>query len=150
MPQVRARLLLLLLLVSIPVAASAKDPEPEPDPWLSFIQGKFTFIGREPDGGATYAGDATIVEKAGKLVMSRKVAGKTVEALGTKEVPHPPGEGQVLRFRWKEDQKAKIMTCLVSTDLDNYARLSCVWVVDQADHKSPGFEAYFSTDAWSE
>jgi hypothetical protein len=42
-------------------------------------------------------------------------------------VPAPSGEGRVLRFGWK-DPEATLMTCLVGSDLDNYARLTCVWL----------------------
>lgn len=159
MPQALARTIVLLLLILMPAALDAKDPERQPkeepaeeqDFWLSFVPGKYTFVGREPDRGASYAGEATIDNDGkGALVLRRSVAGKAVEARGAVEVPHPPGEGKVLRFRWQEGGKGKTMTCLVSGDLDNYARLSCVWTVDGSSPKAPGLEAYFSTEMWSE
>ena len=42
------------------------------------------------------------------------------------------------------------MTCLVSTDLDNYARLTCVWWQPGTEPKQPGLEAMFPTAEWPE
>lgn len=39
--------------------------------------------------------------------------------------------------------------CLVSSDLDNYARLSCLWGTAGRETVIPGREAYFSTEAAS-
>ena len=41
-----------------------------------------------------------------------------------------------------------IMTCLVSGDLDNYARLTCYWWHEGSDMKRPGLEAMFPTANW--
>jgi hypothetical protein len=125
------------------------DAEPEQDTWFSFVPGNFALVGRNPDDGTAYSGTAVIQAKSGHFTLERVIEGKKTYARGTVEVPHPPGEGKVLRFRWS-DEKDFEMTCLVSGDLDNYARLSCIWVQTGREHKSPGLEAYFSTHAWTE
>jgi len=136
----------LMLTILVASAASAKDVEQHP--WLSFVPGTFAVVGQQPGGGAAYAGEAKIEARGGDFVLRRTVAGTTVEAAGKIEVPQPPGEGQVLRFRWQEKGVARVMTCLVASDLDNYARLSCVWMIEGNKAPSPGLEAYFSKDAW--
>lgn len=134
-------------LVALPAICPAKDPPPE-DPWLNFVPGRFVLIGRQPNGGATYAGEAQITSKGKGLVLSRTIAGKTIEAEGKSEMASP-GEGKVLRFRF-EDGGSWLISCLVSSDLDNYARLSCVWGREGASYKVPGLESYYSAEAWSE
>ncbi|MGH6962269.1 MAG: hypothetical protein ACREE7_17440 [Dongiaceae bacterium] len=113
---------------------------------LSFVAGDYALIGREPDGGAAYAGTARIEQDGDHLILEREIGGRTVRAVGRVEVPSPPGEGQVLRFRWG-DGRAETMTCLVAGDLDNYARLTCLWAADGQPPKEPGLEAMFSTAA---
>ncbi len=135
-------------LASAPEAAAGDPKESAEDPWLFFVPGNFVLVGQAPNAGATYAGQASIAEKGGRFQLRRTIAGKTVEAEGKIEVPSPPGEGKVLRFRWKEGDQKKIMTCLVSTDLDNYARLSCLWGEEGSSPDQPGLEAYFSRDGW--
>jgi hypothetical protein len=133
----------ILALVALLAAA-----QPVENPWASLVPGRYVLIGREPDGGATYTGEATIKARGRNAYQLRRtVAGKTVEADGKVEVPSP-GEGQVLRFRWREGGRAKVATCLVSSDLDNYGRLSCLWVTEGQEHKTPGLEAYFSNETW--
>ncbi len=114
---------------------------------LSFVAGDYAVVGRAPDGGAAYSGTATIAEDGEQLVLERRIGGRTVRAVGRVEVPSPPGEGQVLRFRW-DDGQAITMTCLVAGDLDNYARLTCLRGADGQPPKEPGLEAMFSTAAW--
>ena len=111
---------------------------------LSFVAGDYALIGREPDGGGAYAGTAKIAQEGEQLVLERRIGGRTVRAVGRVEVPSPPGEGRVLRFRW-DDGQAVTMTCLVAGDLDNYARLTCLWGADGQDLKEPGLEAMFPT-----
>jgi hypothetical protein len=45
-------------------------------------------------------------------------------------------------------RRGKVMTCPVSSDLDNFGRLSCLWVVEGQQHRAPGLEVYFSTETW--
>jgi hypothetical protein len=116
---------------------------------MSFVAGDYALVGRQPDNGAPYAGSATIVEDGAQLVLERRIGDRTLRATGRVEVPSPPGEGQVLRFHWSEGQ-AMTMTCLVGGDLDNYARLTCLWAPDGQPVKQPGLEAMFSTTAWAE
>lgn len=114
---------------------------------LSFVVGDYTVIGREPGGGAAYAGTARIEQTTDGLRLERRIGGRTVPASGRLEVPQPPGEGQVLRFYWQDGQPI-VMTCLVSGDLDNAARLTCLWDVKAGPARDPGQEALFSTANW--
>jgi hypothetical protein len=135
---------------AIAVAAVAAGPADADDDAASdlraFVAGDYMLVGREPDGGPAYAGTAKIAEDGERLVLERRIGGRTAHAVGRVEVPSPPGEGQVLRFRWADGQ-AMTMTCLVGGDLDNYARLTCLWGADAQMPKEPGLEAMFSTGA---
>lgn len=138
----------LLLLISWPSAVAARD-EPQEDPWQFFVTGRFLLVGQQPNGGAAYAGEATISSDGKGFLLRRTIGGKTLEAKGKSEVPQPPGEGKVLRFRWQEGGQSWMLSCLVSTDLDNYARLSCVWGREDQSYKVPGLESYYSSEVWS-
>jgi hypothetical protein len=100
-------------------------------------------IGQFPDGGEAYQGTAQITYRDGRLQLVKHIEDKAITAEGKVERADP-GEADVLRFRWPDHEE----TCLVSIDLDNYARLSCYWIVTGTEHKKPGLEAYFSTETW--
>ncbi len=114
---------------------------------LSFVVGDYVIVGKAPDNGATYAGVARIERQSGRLLLHRRIGSKDAIAEGAIETPSPPGEGEVLRFRWHDDEP-RLMTCLVDSDLDNYARLTCFWAIKDHDHVEPGLETMFPTAAW--
>jgi hypothetical protein len=132
------------------VAAVAADPaaadEDDTSDVRAFVAGDYALVGREPNGGPAYAGTATIAEDGEQLILERRIGGRTVRAVGRVEVPSPPDEGQVLRFHWA-DGPAVTMTCLIAGDLDNCARLTCLWAADAPPPKEPGLEAMFATAA---
>ena len=141
-PAARAVAALIMALAAGPAVADDSDAS-----FLrSFVAGDYTVVGRAPDGGAPYAGAAQIAEEGDHLILERQVGGRTLRAIGRVEVPSPPGEGQVLRFRWTDEQ-AMTMTCLVAGDLDNDARLTCLWGADAQPPREPGLEAMFATAA---
>ena len=76
------------------------------------------------------------------MLLNRRRGGNEVTAIGRFEVPSPPNEGRVLRFRWY-DPEPVLMTCLVSADLDNYPRLTCTWLHEGSQPAQPGLEAMF-------
>lgn len=127
-----------------PVAALAAESDND---LLDFVVGDYAVIGRDPDGGATYAGTARIARRGDDLTFERQRGDRKVTAAGRLEVPSPPGEGHVLRFRWR-DPDPVTMTCLIGTDLDNYARLTCYWMHDGTEPRQPGLEAMFATADW--
>ena len=124
------------------VATLGKDDRTQADPLLNFVVGDYVIVGREPDGGATYSGTARVEPREGGLLLNRRRGGNEVTAIGRFEVPSPPNEGRVLRFRWY-DPEPVLMTCLVSADLDNYPRLTCTWLHEGSQPAQPGLEAMF-------
>lgn len=127
---------------SIPLAA--KDDAEQS--LLDFVTGDYAIIGQEPDGDAAYVGSASIEPEQGGVTLKERHGSHEFTAHGTVEAPSP-GEGTVLRFRWQDDGPM-IMSCLVSGDLDNYARLTCYWLRQGSEPKQPGLEAMFPTAAW--
>jgi len=124
------------------VATLGKDDKTQADHLLNFVVGDYVIVGREPDGGATYSGTARVEPREGGLLLNRRRGGNEVTAIGRFEVPSPPNEGRVLRFRWY-DPEPVLMTCLVSADLDNYPRLTCTWLHEGSQPAQPGLEAMF-------
>lgn len=136
-----------MIAVAVVAAAPAHADESDASDLRAFVAGDYALVGRGPDGGPAYAGTATIAEDGERLILERRISERTVRAVGRVEVPSPPDEGQVLRFRW-DDGQAVTMTCLVAGDLDNYARLTCLWAADGQSPREPGLEAMFPTAVW--
>ena len=147
---VRARTLPIVFAVAACLcvaSARAEDTKQDDDALLSFVTGEYVVLGRAPDGGAAYSGSATIEHDGNVLLMKRRVGDKEIVAEGEADIALPPGERRVLRFRWR-DPDPRTMTCLAHSDLDNYARLTCVWFTDGSEPQQPGLEALFPTAAW--
>jgi len=139
------RILGLGCLLTLSVAGLAQAAESVPP---DFLDGDYVLVGREPAGGATYAGRARIESKGAKLTLHRRLDGGPSEVLAGAFESAAGGDARVVRFRGPA-ARARTLTCLVAGDLDNYGRLSCVWTYD-ADPapKEPGLETFFATAAW--
>ena len=112
----------------------------EPLQW-GFVPGNYQLIGRHPDSLRTYTGTARIEHIGKQLRLTRKIDGVVTQVYGVARRANP-GEAWVLSFQWKE-QHSMEMVCLIGSDLDNYARLTCYWGKAGNPHKQPGLEAYF-------
>lgn len=53
------------------------------------------------------------------------------------------GDARVLRIRFEQDGKSYEQTCMVGSDLDNYARISCYLYVPGRKTMNPGMEVLF-------
>lgn len=137
-----------LFLCSMMTAAGAAVAAEEP-PYLDFVVGRYRVVGQQPDGGATYAGQARIERHGDGLRLIRRIGQQTRHITGTVRRADP-GEAWVLSFAWVEGAKQKMeMVCLIGTDLDNYARLSCHWGKAKNPHRFPGMEAYFAEEPFA-
>jgi hypothetical protein len=143
----RRRTLAFLLLAAAclagtPARAADEDEAPE---W-SFVPGRYQLIGRHPDSPTTYAGTARIERVGRQLRLTRIVGGRKNQVYGVVRRADP-GEAWVLHFKWGTRQPME-MVCVIGTDLDNYARLTCHWGKAGNPHAQPGMEAYFAQEPW--
>lgn len=136
---------LVLVLVLALAAAPAQADTGENRPELDFVVGHYLLVGRHPDSLRSYTGSARIERQGDGLVLTRSLSGRTDRALG-KLRRASPGEATVLAFEWGRSP-ALAMTCLMAGDLDNRARLTCLWGRPNHPHRQPGVEAYFAREA---
>jgi hypothetical protein len=132
----------LIFLLAMPACAAEAD---EPPQW-SFVPGRYQLIGRDPDSLLTYSGTARIDRVGEKLRLTREIAGKQSRIFGVVRRADP-GEAYVLDFKWGK-QRPMAMVCVIGSDLDNYARLTCHWGQAGNPHRQPGMEAYFAQEPW--
>lgn len=135
-------LLAAACLAGMPAQAADEDEAPE---W-SFVPGRYQLIGRHPDSPATYAGTARIERVGKQLRLTREIGGRKSQVFGVVRRADP-GEAWVLHFKWGTRQPME-MVCVIGTDLDNYARLTCHWGKAGNPHTQPGMEAYFAQEPW--
>jgi hypothetical protein len=65
--------LLNVLLAFMALPANGKElPQPK-DPWFVLVPGRFVFVGRNPDNGATYAGTASIAAQVERFSLTRTI-----------------------------------------------------------------------------
>ncbi|MBS1196544.1 MAG: hypothetical protein H6R18_329 [Proteobacteria bacterium] len=132
-----------LAVLAFPAATAEQQDE---SPHWSFVPGRYQLIGRHPDSLRTYTGTARIERVGAKLQLTRRVSGKESRIFGVIRRADP-GEAYVLAFKWIEKSQME-MICLIGSDLDNYARLTCHWGKAGNPHKQPGMEAYFAQEPW--
>ena len=143
----RRRTLAFLLLAAAclagtPARAADEDEAPE---W-SFVPGRYQLIGRHPDSLSTYTGTARIERVGKQLRLTRTIGGRKSQVFGVVRRADP-GEAWVLHFKWGDNQPME-MVCVIGSDLDNYARLTCHWGKAGNPHTQPGMEAYFAQEPW--
>lgn len=135
MKRILATLLLLLHSVSI---AKATD-----ELLYMMVQGKYLLVGKALDSEETYHGKVQIKDIGGILRVERKINGKVIE--GTAAIgPALNGEAKVLRIRFSDGKNNFEQTCLVRSDLDNYARISCYLYQPEIHTNNPGLEVLFN------
>jgi hypothetical protein len=126
-----------LLMVSFGIlAAEAHD-----DFLRQFVVGEYHLVGKQLDSSMTYLGHATIYMAGSQLMVKRTIAGHTFVAQGS--VEKALDNARVLRIRFLQDQAQMEQTCLISSDLDNYARITCYSYSPHRLTADPGLEAYF-------
>ncbi len=132
---------LTLSMTALPLLSA--EIEDEPPEW-SFVTGRYQLIGRHPDSVRTYTGTAQLERSGKRLLLSREIGGKKTRMYGVIRRADP-GEANVLAFAWGV-QPTMEMVCLIGSDLDNYARLTCHWGKRGNPHTQPGLEAYFAQE----
>jgi hypothetical protein len=108
----------------------------------AFIEGEYHLIGKELDSDKTYYGRVAFIVEDGEIRVYRFIHGRTVKGTATIESV-TADEVPVLRIRFTEKQVDYEETCLVSGDLDNYARITCHLYRPGTRTDSPGMEALF-------
>ena len=132
-------LVLLSLLLVAPSIAGAAEGDEE---LLSFLAGSYDFVGRQHDGGATYAGTLEVSGERGRLRLVRTVAG--TRSTGTASVePRTPDRIKVLVASFGQGGERLEAWCSIGSDLDNYPRLTCLVRPHGKPAAAPGLEAWF-------
>ncbi|SNZ05399.1 hypothetical protein [Cohaesibacter gelatinilyticus] len=150
--------LFIIIGLAAPLAFAEEIKEPDSDDHSLSIggtliipdafAGDYLLIGKHPDNGTPYNGSARLKTMENNIVMKLRIGDETTSAVGQFEIPHPPGEGAVLRF--VEANNKWSSTCLWQPDLDNYFRLSCYKLEAGVSHSEPGLESFFPIGAWPE
>lgn len=140
--------MIILALTFLLLAAGESETENPASARLDAACGDYVVVGREPAGGAAYAGTARIERVGHRLNLHRKVGNGPAMILQGMLEPALGGEAEVFRFRGP-DGAPRTLTCLDQGDLDNYLRFTCIWTYDAKPQPSePGLEALFPTAAW--
>jgi len=111
-----------------------------------FVVGHYQLVGRTPDGGGAYHGRVEISRTTGGLQVRRHVHG--TEQTGTAAVEQATADRvPVLRIRFRGTAGDYEETCMVGSDLDNRARITCYLYRPGSHTRQPGLEALFADPA---
>lgn len=118
-----------------------KDKDQE-DSLLSFLEGFYEVVGKYPEGGDTYSGTMTLIRKGNELQITRNIKGK--KSTGSAKIITATADNiPVLHADFMDGKQKLQATYIISTDLDNYARLTGKVYFIGRETKSPGLEALF-------
>lgn len=107
------------------------------------VQGKYLIVGKAIDSEKTYIGKISIVKDKDTLQVIRTIDDLQVTGSAAIETAIG-GDAKVLRIRFKEQEKKYEETCMVSSDLDNNARISCYLYQPNVTTNDPGFEVFYN------
>lgn len=139
MQNILAMILLLVCTLACPLTCAADEQEAD---LAQFIIGTYRLIGKNIEASTTYLGSATIARSATGLTIRRTIEARTV--VGTVVVTRAtPDAIPVVRIRYADRGREMEQTCLINSDLDNDARLTCQVYVPGKATDDPGLEAYF-------
>ena len=118
-------------------------PVGSPDTFLvQFIQGNYHLIGKAMDSDQTFYGKVNIKTSDNVISIKRNINGTETHATGTIE-QITTDNINALRIRFIQNNTKYEETCLIDSDLDNYARLTCHLYRPGIQTHNPGLEALF-------
>lgn len=129
----------VVLIAGLCLNFSANAKEALKVPYDSII-GLYECIGRWPDSAETYSGRVEISHASEGIRIIRNINGQRVEARGQFGTA-TPDEVQVLKVNFRQNRIDYEETCMLSTDLDNYPRMTCYLYSPKT--KEVGLEALF-------
>ena len=132
---------IILLIAFIYPFASAQSKGNENEFLYGFLAGTYNVIGKVPDSNQTYTGKAILRKNGDQLEIIRKIKDKEIKGIG--KIESAADEIQVLRLRFRENEKDYEVTYIIDSDLDNYARLSGYVYLQNGGTTMPGLEALF-------
>ena len=133
-------------LISIILLLFAAEPgtlaENDTDFSYGFLKGSYELVGRWPDSNEVYSGKIILEKDRGHFRVVRLINGKKITGIGKIETA-TSDRVKVLRIRFKQDGREYEGTYLISSDLDNYGRLTGYLYLKNGKTKNPGLEAFF-------
>ena len=129
--------IITIILILLPMVSIAEE-----DFLSSFVQGKYLLVGKSLDSDQTYHGKVEVKNNDGALSVLRHINGKIINGTGAIESVLN-GDAKVLRIRFAENDIQYEQTCLIDSDLDNYARISCHLYQQNVGTNQPGLEVLF-------
>lgn len=107
------------------------------------VVGHYDLIGKSIGNNETYFGEVIIngTDSGSEMQVTRVINDSTVLGKATIELTNE--KVHVLRIRFVENELSYEETCLINSDLDNYARLTCHVYEPDKTTKKPGLEALF-------
>ena len=131
--------IIIVILILLPMVSIA---EAEEDFLSSFVQGKYLLVGKSLDSDQTYHGKVEIKNNNGVLNVLRHINGKIINGTGAIESALN-SDARVLCIRFSENDIEYEQKCLIGSDLDNYARISCYLYQPTVHTNQPGLEVLF-------
>jgi exonuclease III len=118
-----------------------KDKDKE-DALLNFLQGYYDLVGKYPEGKGTYLGTMLLIRKGNELQIARNINGE--KSTGSARIITATADDiPVLQTDFTQGKDKLQATYIISTDLDNYARLTGKVYFTYKQTKNPGYEALF-------
>ena len=131
---------LAIVLAAVVFLFSPAHADEQTEAAYDFIAGPYVCVGKRPDSNRTYAGRVDISRQGDGVRLVRTIDAQRVEAsgsFGTATADKIP----VLRVKFKQHGVAYEETCMVDSDPDNYARLTCYLYSEKTT--TVGLEALF-------
>ncbi len=145
--------IIVLALAAVPARGGAAPSAGVADAEeLDFFCGTYEMIGRQPAGGALYAGTVELSRDGDHLRLRRtlrpaaagEVAGPDVRGEGTARLERRTADRiRVLTAEIREAGEVREAWCSIGTGLDNDPRLMCEVRVRGTAPAAPGREAWF-------
>ena len=133
---------LLLIFSSFVFAEGPLKDKDQEDSLLSFLDGSYEVVGKYPEGKGTYLGTMTLTRKGNELQITRTIKGK--KSTGSAKIITATADNiPVLHADFMDGKQKLQATYIISTDLDNYARLTGKVYFTGRVTKTPGLEALF-------
>ena len=133
---------LITLLIMVIFKSHAGTIDVEDDLMHGFVVGQYVLIGQGVNTESTYSGEVSIFIEDNQLKVKRAINGNVI--LGTAAFESTlNGDTKVLRIRFFENNRSYEETCMWSSDLDNYARITCYLYIPGEKITNPGYEALF-------